>query len=378
MRSWMALWLVVTACGDPGLDKLAADASNAGSEGGAVPPDAQTCFGTLGLDVICFSAAPAVPVTTVSNVPINTDNVAMCDPHVIGPNKDRYCVLAGAGFTLPAGQTLRAYGGRPLVLVSTTSFDLMGTIDVSSNHGGGATDSGAGANPLTVCNGTTPATGNGGGFGGSFGGQGGDGQMKDGAGGGAAPALGGFPSELRGGCPGGNGSTSSTGSAGTGGSSGGAVAIIAVVGIHLDGTINASGAGGLGGSANRSGGGGGGSGGMIVLDAPAITPGAGGRVFANGGGGAEGGAGSTGGIASVGSPGGESTGPTVPAPGGGTGTTDGGDGGDGSAGTVTSGANATGQSRNDGGGGAGGGGAGFIRAHGLTDPNVVSPLPTGS
>jgi hypothetical protein len=337
------------------------------------------CFGSFDLDRICFSVLPAMPVTLAPTAPIDTDHSAMCDPNVNNENMGKFCVISGAGLTLPAGNTLRAFGSKPLVLLSTTTIDLQGDVDVSSNHSAGPMDIGASANPSTLCTNPMAATGNSGGFGGSFGGRGGEGEALDGNGGMPTLAVS-FPTVLRGGCPGGAGSTTvSDATPGAGGSGGGAVALIALLKLDFNGKINASGAGGLGGSAQRSGGGGGGSGGMIVLDSPLLTPGPAGVIFANGGGGAEGGAGSAGvGTAAAGAPGGESTAPTTPGQKGGTTATDGGDGGDGSSGTVRAGGGATGQPGDDGGGGGGGGAAGFIRAHGVTAPNVIAPPSSDS
>jgi hypothetical protein len=370
MRAWMACCLIVAACGYPPLARLDGDANGAGGEG--VPPDAQACFGSFDLEKICFSIVPSTPLTLSGDTPISTDDPAMCDPN--NDRKGQYCVIAGVGFTLPAGKTIRAFGSKPLVLLSTTTIDLQGGVDVSSRNAG-VMNTGAGANPAGSCTVTTAATGNSGGFGGSFSGRGGDGEPVDGSRG-MAPAAASFPTILRGGCPGGSGATTSgTATAGVGGNGGGAVAIIAAVRIDFNDKINASGAGGLGGSPERSGAGGGGSGGMIVLDAPSIVPGASGQIFANGGGGAEGGAGTaSGGTASMGLPGGESTAPKTPGTRGGGGAGgDGGDGGDGSAGSSLAGVNAGGTSQRDGGGGAGGGGAGFVYAPGVAAAMVAPP-----
>jgi hypothetical protein len=369
MRLWMVFLALLPACGFH-----APEIGDGGNGGENVPPDAQACFGSFDLDKICFSVVPSMPVAIVDDMPINTEDTAACNPNVTGANKDKYCVIAGAGFTLAAGKTIRAFGTKPLVLLSTTNVDLQGGVDVSS-HNTGAMNLGAGANPALACVNPLVATGNSGGFGGSFGGKGGDGEGVDGSRGIAMSAAA-FPPVLRGGCPGGNGvSTNVAATPGVGGGGGGAVAIIATTSITFNNAINASGAGGLGGSANRSGGGGGGSGGMIILDAPSITQGGAGLVYANGGGGAEGGAGANGGTAAAGSPGGESMGPTMPAPkgGGSIGDHDGGNGGDGSSGTITGGVNAAGQSQSDGGGGAGGGGAGFVYAPGIPAAIVAPP-----
>jgi hypothetical protein len=220
---------------------------------------------------IGFPSASVVPMTTLmwNNMTIDTDG-PMCDTR--NNQASRYCVIAGSSITLASGKTLIAHGSKPLVLLATSMFDLAGTIDVSSKRGG---TPGAGA--LASCPNTTAAAGNSGGFGGSFGGKGGDGGTiagtPDGTNGIAAPALPTLPTDLRGGCPGGNGSSTTAGIAPAGGSGGGAVLIIAVDKIQMNGTINASGSGGKGGPNMKSGGGGGGSGGMIVLDSPMIVPG---------------------------------------------------------------------------------------------------------
>jgi hypothetical protein len=372
----MRLWLAILAAALPACGFHAATNQKDGGGGDDdVQPDAQSCFGTLAFDKICFTTLPSAPVMSFPN-PINTDDTSMCDQN--NDRKSDYCVIAGEGLTVPAGMVVRAYGVKPLVLLATGLTVIHGIVDVSSNHKATPTDIGAGANPALVCTGAIAPTGNSGGYGGSFGGKGGTGEPVDGAPGLAAQAITAFPDKLRGGCPGGSGITNASGGAmaGAGGAGGGAVAIIASGGITIDGTINASGAGGAGGSANRSGGGGGGAGGMIVLDTPTITTMAGAAVFANGGGGAEGGAGNNaGGTAAAGMPGGESTGPTMPGAKGAV-SVDGGDGGDGSSGTtVSGGASAVGQSQHDGGGGAGGGGAGVIHAPSVAAP-AIAPAST--
>jgi len=335
------------------------------------PPDASArCFGSF--FKVCFTTladVPKVPVIlTDAATEIDTDASTLCDQH--NDQQSDYCVVAAAGFTLPATRSIRGYGSKPLVLLSTTTMTLeaTSTIDVSSNHTVGPQARGAGGNSSLCTSGASPELA-GGGYGGSFGGKGGDGERLAGAAapsGVAAAALISPPTQLRGGCSGGNGDASG----GVGGSGGGAVALIAGTSIQLDGKINASGAGGHGGPATQSGGGGGGSGGMIVLDAPIIT--ATGPLFANGGGGGQGGTG--GGMPVGGDDGGESSAPLTAGPAGNNGTTDGGSGGAGSFGTSKlTGFNAGGGAvSNGGGGGGGGGGAGFIRARGITT-NISPP-----
>lgn len=336
------------------------------------PPDAQLCFGTLVR--VCFTNVSDVPQSPPdlagSMIEIDTGASTLCNPN--NDQAAKYCVVAGKDFAVATGKTIRAYGTRPLVLLSTTSFVLQGTVDVSSSHMVDVMGKhiGAGANPAG-CGGMA-ATADSGGFGGSFGGKGGDGTMVGGSAGHAADPLQTAPTELRGGCPGGNGSASvGTVTPGVGGSGGGAVAIIATTGLQVDGQIDASGAAGTGGLVTKSGGGGGGSGGMIVLDGLPNLLGPTGVLFANGGGGGQGGAGPTGNVGS-GQDGRESTGPTDAGKGGRNSTTDGGPGGDGSSG-VTRGGNPGGQAQDQGGGGGGGGGAGWIRAANVSGTNVAPP-----
>jgi len=340
---------------------------DAGSDG-----TSPVCFGKV--FPICLSAVPSSPRTFQVSTSIDTDSTGSaseCDQ-----NNDQvanYCVITGAGLTLPVGATLTAHGSKPLVLLSTTTMEIAGSIDVSS-HQGGATFPGAGSNPKTAgaCTSMPPPVGptqNGGGYGGSFGVQGGNGGTSQvGTGGGiAARKLAAFPAVLRGGCSG------SYGSAGgvevQGGDGGGAVALIAAMQIHIDGTINASGAGGNGGIQNVGDGGGagsgGGSGGMILLDSPLpLVFGASVKVWANGGSGGQGAAAHTDGASGTESSA-PSTAATTPVTSGAAGT-----GGAGSVGTNPGG---VGGSVSSGGGGAGGGGGGLIFAPGLTDPASISP-----
>jgi hypothetical protein len=355
----MALLAVLPACGFHSGDTD--DKKDSGT------PDASTtCFGSF--VPVCFTTRDNVPKMPAMlpadlTIEIDTDSSPMCDQH--NDQMGNYCVIAGAGFTLPANQSIRGYGTKPLVLLSTTTFDLHGTVDVSSNKSAGAVNKGANANPSACTSGMAPDVA-GGGYGGSFGGKGGNGEQVGATTGGTpADPLSPPPSTLRGGCPGGNGANSG----GVGGSGGGAIALIAATSIQIDGTVKASGAGGKGGPATKSGGGGGGSGGMIVVDAPSITTT--GPLFANGGGGGQGGA--TGG-GHEGADGGESSAPLTVAPAGDNGTTEGGSGGAGSFGTAKqTGSNAgSNPAGSNGGGGGGGGGAGFIRAHGVT-ANISPP-----
>lgn len=332
---------------------------------GGTQPDASLCYGSY--LKVCFSSPgdiPAAPLTLRDLV--DTDG-AMCNPH--HDRASDYCIVAGAGVTVPTRETVRVFGGKPLILLSTTTVDLRGTLDISSSRGE-PHPVGAGAASAALCAGATPADHASGGFGGSFGSQGGDGEPVDtirATGGQAAPALSGFPTRLRGGCPGGAGSTDARDATpGAGGSGGGAVLVIAQA-IEVTGQINASGAGGRGGPSAKAGGGGGGSGGMIVLDAPSIT--GTGSLFANGGGGGQGGAVVPSSGSGAGGDGMESSAPRMMALGGHAGN-DGGAGGTGASALYPFGGSAPGGAKAMGGGGAGGGGAGFIHAPGLSEANL--------
>jgi len=379
----MALLAVIPACGFH-----SSESKDGGDDDGT--PGSPRCFGSF--VKICFTAladVPTMPLTiTDATTEINTATgisngtgtpPLMCDQH--NEQKDEFCVVAGAGLTIPANKSIRGYGSKPLVLLSTTTMTIeaTSTVDVSSNHmASGEQAQGAGGNSPLCTSGAPPELA-GGGYGGSFGGKGGDGEQLAGAAatsGVAAAALTLPPMMmLRGGCPGGGGDASG----GVGGSGGGAVALIAVTSIQLDGKINASGAGGTGGPASKSGGGGGGSGGMIVLDAPSlmIMLGGTGTLFANGGGGGQGGAAPDGGASKpgAGEDGHEPMAPTPAALGGSFSDKDGGSGGNGSVGSSRLIGLNGGSSPvvHMGGGGAGGGGAGFIRAHGITGDSIISP-----
>lgn len=366
MRAWSTTLLMVTACGFPRPADLP---DSAMSDTGAT--DAQLCFGSFVR--VCFDSMADLPTQPRhwseggNDVQIDTDFDMECDQH--NNQGAAYCVVAGAGMTFAQNKAFRVTGEKPLVLLSTSSVELKGVIDVSGPTRGFRPD------PRGQCDFGQPPSGFGGGAGGSFWGQGGDGEAGNGVAGKAGPRLGQPPSTLRGGCSGQRGFSA------RGGKGGGAVAIIAPT-LLLDGVINASGEGGLGGGVIASDpAGGGGSGGMIVLDVPkgGLVRGQGGIVFANGGGGGEGGDPSL-----PGSPGVSPSAPTPAAPGGGTGGIAGpgnplgGKGGKGSAGTNLNGSNAPGNAQGDFGGGAagGGGGAGFIHASGIVGDTVISPPST--
>jgi hypothetical protein len=357
----MVVFVAVVGCGYPPLP----------ANLDATPADAGTiCFGEI--VPICFptskvpAAAKVLPMVEEIDTDM-TDSGSLCNQD--HDQRTKYCVVAAAGLTLPAGATLTAHGDKPLVLLSTAAMDLSGDIDVGSHRAGLR---GPGANPTETgaCSFTMAPVGptmGGGGYGGSLGtpgGGGGNAATQTTGGGLAGSKLDTFPTELRGGCKGGDGSKIVDPLA-VGGDGGGAIALVAAMQIHVDAMINASGGGGQGGLAIASnGGGGGGSGGMIVFDSSVpLTFGARVKLWANGGGGAQGSS------ALLGGNGGESTDPMQAAPGGsGSGT-----GGAGGSGSLGSDSGAGGTTTTVGGGGGGGGGGGFIHAPGFTDPASISP-----
>jgi hypothetical protein len=359
MRSWIALLALLAACGFGG---------NGKGDGGVGDDDAPNqfpfCYGSF--PRICFQVAPTAPKTFTGAVTvIDTGSTTDCDQQ--NDRRDRYCVVAGNGFTINNAQKLAAHGSKPLVLLSTAMFDVSGDIDVSSSRNG-TQSKGPGADPPDCTAGTPPA-GSSGGYGGSFHGKGGvgsEGNGSEGPGGTAPEPLAAFPSMLRGGCPGGNGNTIGTLGEGSGGSGGGAVAIIGMQ-IHINGRINASGEGGHGGSLIKTGGGGGGSGGMLVIDSSMVQLDSRAAIWANGGGGAQGGA-----IGMGGNNGDESSGPAVGAQPS-TGTALGANGGRGSVGAALTGGTGISDASSGGGGGGGGGGAGFVHVPATADLLVVSP-----
>jgi len=328
---------------------------------GAVIDAQQICFGT-GIVEVCLAALPTTQLTVSANQTISTDVGGASCVATTNAAAAGYCVVAATAIQINNGQTLRGMGTRPLVLVSTSTLAVDGTIDVASR----STSLGAGANSAACVAGTAADTGNsgGGGYGGSFGAKGANGETSDGGNGGAAPAAI-VPTVLRGGCPGVKGG--GQGAMGSAGAGGGSVALIAVTSISIGGTINASGSGGRTGNIQRAGGPGGGSGGMIVLDSALISVAGSGKIFANGGGG--GGGNST---ATQGSDGSEPTSPAAAATAGGGGGA-GGDGGPGSLGSA--GGAPPGNATANGGGGGGGGGAGVIKSNKPLS-GAVSPAPS--
>jgi len=264
-------------------------------------------------------------------------------------------VVSVNSFGVAGGASLRVVGQFPLLVLSWSTIDVAGTIDVSSQRASGR---GAGAN-LAGCQmpgdgvGTMNAGGGGGGGYSVMGGVGGEGNQGNNNGGQEAGSIGRPKFVVRGGCPGGAGGTGA--GAAPGGDGGGAIQLTAKTAITITGRIHAGGMGGQGAiTAGTGGGGGGGSGGFIGLDAPQVTAGASSVLAANGGGGGAGcqaggvgGAGQDGQLANAAATGGS-----------GSGCSNGVSGGTGSAlATITAGDGTPGFNA---GGGGGGGGIGYI------------------
>lgn len=376
------IWLVVaTACGSVRQELPDAAPPDAPSSN-----DGSTCYGT-GIVRICVASPPSQSIVVAAPMAIDTAQGFSCAA-VSGGDGD--CVIVATDIVI--GQTLRATGPRPLVLVASGSITVSAgaLIDVGS-HRGATPETGAGADPAGCGAGTSPIaspqSGNGGGgAGGSFvgkGGGGGDGGAAGSANKGGIAAAVVMPAavdHLRGGCAGqsGAGAPVAAMDSSAPGHGGGAVFLIAGRMIDVQGGINAVGEGGGGGPPTQfggCGGGGGGAGGMIGLDAPMIR--STGVILASGGGGG-GGGGNPG--TYYGADGASPT--TTVAAAGGRGGRDGIVGGNGGTGSSTTAAASDGSHGNNdsvsiGGGGGGGGGAGLIKAPLTADLGInVSPAPT--
>jgi hypothetical protein len=386
MRAW-APALVLTGC------SFAANPSGRppDAQGSDSPPDATSDpANDAGIDAfvapICVGKFVRVCVTPASSpisLPsqmLDTSTSTQCLPYTSTPMIPA-CVIAGQSITIPASSQISVTGGRPLILLATSSITIAGTLDASSNER--FTGPAANTGPCQTDFEDPANDRQGGGWGASFGGEGNSGGTSPNGIGGTAPSAAAVMT-LTGGCPGGGGAGSVGGpDGGAPGRSGGAVALIASEAITVPGTINASGSGGGGGEGglvNGGGGGGGGSGGMIVLDATRVSTS--GRCFANGGGGGEGGGSGN----DDGARGGGSGGPGMPGTGGSGGPRIGGDGGNGGFGIT----GAFGGRNGDsdfvivplvGGGGGGGGGVGVIKVFADIEQDTnnlakVSPPPS--
>jgi hypothetical protein len=282
------------------------------------------------------------------------------------PDQTKLSVWVMKSLRIEASTVLSLSRGHiPVVLVTTGSMELLGSIDVPPGLLGGAFNSGVVGN--------TKGQGVGGGSAGdanglsggaaSFCGLGGKAGTVSGAGTPPAPpAAYGTPElvPLVGGSAGGNGALTNDGAGG------GAVQLVAGVKInlHAGAFINAGGGGGAFGGNDKQGAGGGGSGGAILLEAPVVQ--LDGNVGANGGGGGQG----NGNAGDPGKADGVAHGGAKP-PNSGVGPV----GGDGSFGPNVNGADGPGGTTTS--AGSGGGGAGRVRinttAGAATIGGAVSP-----
>jgi hypothetical protein len=207
-------------------------------------------------------------------------------------------ILAAEGFDVLSGATFRVVGDKPLIVASTETIEVYGTIDVSAYWSGATPVPGPGGNVnCGTATGTsgTPGTNSaegGGGAGGAAGpgGPGGGGSTFSGGGGPAGTQRTGASGNLIAGCAGGTGGNLG----GTAGAGGGALQLSSSYGIAIDAAaIFANGIGGKGGTGTgtggvgANGGGGAGSGGTILLEAPYVFA-RNSSIIAEGGGGGEG------------------------------------------------------------------------------------------
>lgn len=241
---------------------------------------------------------------TAPMMTINTSQDSACSEIIPADatGTPELCVISAKTITIDPRSIVRVTGKRPLVLASSGTLQVGGTLDVSSTRA--TMDApeaiGAGA-PSATC---TPfardvlplMTGGSGGAGGSFvgsGGNGGNGSNTDAPGGRTNPMIVGPTIALRGGCRGQTGGGADNHPQGqppgAGGAGGGALYLAAGGNLTVlqSAKIAANGAGGGGGGA-QAGGGGGGSGGVVVLEALGTITYSG-LITAKGGGGGGGG-----------------------------------------------------------------------------------------
>lgn len=302
----LLLLLLVVGCSFSGPDGGGGPDGGPGRDGDAEPDAPGPCvsWSSRAGHVPMTCDLPAGPAWTVtSNTTFNTTNGTYTEGagptgmEITQTGGGQIRVISVASFTVAPSATLRVVGSRPLLVLSWSTINVAGIIDVSSVRSGSMTSLGAGANRMGCDTGDNgqgnqdSGGGGGGGFhlGGGKGGNGDGGNTNGGPGGGSTPR----PAIVVGGCRGGNGGSGS--SAGQAGASGGAIQLTAKVSIQLTDTAQIS-AGGMGGQGGQGdgGGGGGGAGGFIGLDAPTVTTISGALLASNGGGGGTGCDGNTG------------------------------------------------------------------------------------
>src|SRR6267154_1680351 len=192
---WLAL-LVVSACGfapAPVTIGMHGDDGMPGSE-----PPTTPCYGT-GLGVrVCPAVAPTQPYDVLATTHIVTDLGSPDCIALTGPTANAYCVVAGT--TIDVNGFLDARGTRPLILLSMSTLDVLGTIDVASHRSSSPQPTGPGADDAG-CGGTQASQSTAAGFGGTLGSKGGNGGTDMVHDGWADPATG--ATTLHGGCVGG-------------------------------------------------------------------------------------------------------------------------------------------------------------------------------
>lgn len=383
---WVVIALLAGCSFEPG--KLPGTLDSGGSvpdagtlDDAAPDPEDAPAPCTPGYLDVCGQPAPSMTIDIAGEDTIDTDT----DPRCIALQQasgGEVCLVYASSVAIRATGKLIATGSRPLAIVSTSTLEVHGVIDVSSRRVG---QRGPAASDASCTFSRTPDNdlgGAGGGAGGSFGGMGGDGGTGDtdtslgfdgpGTSGLAGPVA--TFTHLRGGCRGQTGGheSASGGQGGAGGHSGGALYLYAAQRISIAGAILASGAGGSGGQV-QAGGGGGGSGGLVVIETAQLS--IDGQISANGGGGGEGGA-RVGSTPVSGQPGSDGGLGTTPAPGGRGNDDRFGAGGTGGTGTMAAGAGGN----SIGAGGGGGGGVGIIKliapAASTQISGTISPPPT--
>jgi len=293
MGRLLALLVLSAGCGfsSPAASSQVSDAAQ-GSDGAPCVP---------GFLDLCNQTAQSTSLNFTSAKMLDTDRDQLCH-RISQPGGGEVCLVYATVINITSTGSITAFGSRPLVLASSSTMTIDGTIDVGSHAGPNGGQRGPGANAMTGCtfagNPADDSGGGGGGAGGSFTLPGGDGGTGDNDNsspptGTAAAGLHGATttiSVLRGGCAGQTGGDESTmfgsGRGGRGGSSGGALYLFARQSLTITGNVRATGAGGGGGDV-QAGGGGGGSGGLVVIESPSIT--ISGQISANGGGGGQGG-----------------------------------------------------------------------------------------
>src|SRR5690242_1296849 len=166
---WVAL-LVVSACGFAPAGKTDGHVGSDGTIG--TEQSLPVCYGTgLGVQV-CPATPPASALMLIGTKTYDTDMGSQDCATLIGPTMNDYCVVAGKSITING--FVYAHGTRPLLLLSLTTLDVFGTIDVASHNSSSPQLVGAGGDDGR-CGGQQAIHSTGAGFGGTLGTKGGNG-----------------------------------------------------------------------------------------------------------------------------------------------------------------------------------------------------------